>query len=120
VRTELFGDLEPLAVSAQVLSRTELRAFARQRIAELRWPLEPVEGLCPVEAAHKDEAWLRGELEKRTHRLARRAGLEIEPLLEQRPALEGGGTAYCPRCLTQYVQAGALCAACPGVPLQRA
>ena len=96
----------------------EFRRFARERLADLRWPLRPV---CEVEdeAARRTEEWFRELLLEETERFLKRAGLDPDELLA--PPKPDGETsvAYCPRCDAQFAVADAVCEACGDLPVVR-
>lgn len=117
LRAELYGDLDALAVGSLYVDRRELQSVARQRLAELSYPIIPPQGLAS-EPALEDEAWLRQKVQARTQKLLVSLGFDADELA--RPGFEpdGGSASFCPRCHSQYTTADGVCSNCPGVPLQ--
>lgn len=118
LRAELFGDFEPATVAAVFEHPRSLSRSLRAQLAEWRWPLVTEDGDAPP-AAITDDAWLRERLMHGAGTILKARGLGEEALMFGEISPDGGSHAFCPRCLSQYVQAEGACTNCPGVALQR-
>jgi hypothetical protein len=108
---EVFGDLDPMAVAASLLSAEDLAGFARPRLVAM----QPRPG-APL-------AWWREQNRVQIERVLRDRRIDIEQLLAA-PRRDGPHVeTYCPSCLAQYEsghQAGEPCPCdtCPDIPLR--
>lgn len=117
LRAELYGDCEPIAVAATFERSSQRIRSLRTQMADWRWPLTPSDGPGPA-AAQEDDVWLRDRLLRHGRALLQAHGLDEHTVLFGDVVRHGDSHAFCPRCLSQYVQAEGDCANCPGVELQ--
>jgi len=118
VARDLLANYSPLAVAHVICRPDSFRRFARERLADLRWPMLPVCESDDEDARRTEEAF-RGVLLEESERFLRHAGLDPDALSAP-PERDGNASAaYCPRCDAQYAVADASCEACGGLPVTR-
>ena len=94
---ELCGDLDPMAVASAFLPPARLNAFARPRLADLRYRQPRV-----AAGGEADWLWWRGEVRRRCEESLRAQNLDPDAMLAPPERPDPDVVAWCPRCLTQY------------------
>lgn len=115
IRCELLGDFDPLTVASVLLRPSEFRAFARETLAALTYPLHP-EHASSDPHVNEVNSWHRAQQEVAVRRLLAENGIEPATLLGA-PLLEGAARAWCPRCRATFMTPTGTCSSCRGVAL---
>lgn len=108
IGAEFFQQAHPLAWLAVAADRADFIEYARQAVADLRWPLT---GECSArpELAAAISSWMRERIGGEIERLLEQRGVTEAELLEV-PRRDGAGSyVYCPRCQSQFTHREGRC-----------
>jgi hypothetical protein len=108
IGAEFFHQAHPLAWLAVAAGKADFIEYARQTVADLRWPL--VGGrLERQELAAAIGSWMRERIGGEVGRLLVQRGVTEAELL-QAPKQDGAGSCvYCPRCQSQFTNREGRC-----------
>lgn len=105
----LLEGFHPLAVAAQLSTRSEFENLARRQLRRLRVRL--------VKAPEPQRPYFQ-QLDKAIARFLRDQKIDVEKLLTPPPANDPDCRSFCPRCEDQFVFATGKCEACGSVPVE--
>jgi hypothetical protein len=108
IGVEFFQQAHPLAWLAVAVGETDFVEYARQAVADLRWPLT-VGRLERPKLAASIGSWMRGRVGAEIGRLLKQRGVAEADLLQAPQRDTAGSCAYCPRCQTQFTSREGRC-----------
>jgi len=108
IGAEFFKPAHPLAWLAVLAGQKDFAEYARQAVADLRWPLVPVRNVDPALSA-TISAWMSERIAGEVDRLLLERGVDRAELLKTPEPDSAGSCAYCPRCRSQFTSAVARC-----------
>jgi hypothetical protein len=108
IGAEFFQQAHPLAWLAVVADGTDFSDYARQAVADLRWPLAA--GRCErPELAAAIGSWMRDCVGGEVGRLLKLRGVEEADLLKAPKRDSAESCLYCPRCQSQFTSREGRC-----------
>jgi hypothetical protein len=114
VSRPLLETFHPLAVAGVFCSAEKLRELAAPVWRDIRFP--SLRGGSAVSSAVDEEA--RATFRKTVENFLKRNKINPDELLRPPQPLDETCTAYCPRCLSQFMKIDDGCPDCGGLPLQ--
>jgi hypothetical protein len=112
----LLENFHPLAVAKVLLEENGFRSFARNRLLDLRHPMQPA---CPSthpEAVATEKFFRTASLEI-TEAWLKESGVTPDELCRPTKPLDETCRAYCPRCEAQFTTVEQPCSDCGGIDL---
>lgn len=113
----LSRQVHPLAWIAAVAPKEEFEVYARQALADLEWPLQPVRDGGAEQLEQAISSWMRRRVRAEIGRLLAARGVDAVKLMEPPVRDSAQSCAYCPRCGSQFSGEAARCP--HGVALKR-
>jgi hypothetical protein len=110
----LLETFHPLAVTGVFCPPENLREMAKPILRDIRFPLPRNSEASLIAAEEESRAVFRKTLEN----FLKRNKIDPDELLSPPQPLDESCTAYCPRCLSQFIKTEGGCPDCGGLPLQ--
>lgn len=115
----LFEGFHPLAVAEAFCPSTEIARIASICLRNLTYGPSRTERDEPINSAVKTEIWFRDQCRNRITEVIQNAGVALNELFLAPEKSDPSHSAYCPRCLQQFVSGAAICSDCGGLSLAR-
>ena len=113
---DLLATFHPLAVTQVLCDRAEWMTVAQRTLLEARYPMGP--NLDIDETSRQTENWFNERLADCVTRCLGKAEVDVAQMLGPPVQESNKAVAYCPRCLSQFIDVEATCAQCGGRTLE--